>query len=253
MKRRGENLAKHYQQAFDYWLELVPDRPAYVLLSNFDEIWVYDFNRQLRDPLQKIAVAHLAESGNTDEKALAFLTPEYVKDSKAKPPEFNRDRVKVTKAAADLVANVYNSLVGERGDRPSGNIPKPVAQRYVLACLVALFSEDAELLPSGLFGDLMLEAQRATAADASYDLVGSLFRQMNAREPVRAGRFKDVPYFNGGLFAAVEPVPLNFAEIEGLRKVSRDYKTMSVVAPTISRAWNRFVGNSCARSYRLCA
>src|SRR5581483_2432596 len=29
MKSRGENLAKHYRQAFEYWLHLVPQRPEY--------------------------------------------------------------------------------------------------------------------------------------------------------------------------------------------------------------------------------
>ena len=37
MKRRGENLQKHYRQAFDYWTRLVPHRPRYVVLCNFDE------------------------------------------------------------------------------------------------------------------------------------------------------------------------------------------------------------------------
>lgn len=58
MKRRGENLQKHYRQAFDYWTcpvryarlhpiltlwrlshgaSLVPNRPRYVVLCNFDE------------------------------------------------------------------------------------------------------------------------------------------------------------------------------------------------------------------------
>src|SRR3954470_3051025 len=32
MKKRGEDLSKHYQQAFSYWLDLVPDRPQYVIL-----------------------------------------------------------------------------------------------------------------------------------------------------------------------------------------------------------------------------
>ena len=47
MKKRGENLQKHYRQAFDYWVRLVPDRPQYVILCNFDEFWVYDLNTQL--------------------------------------------------------------------------------------------------------------------------------------------------------------------------------------------------------------
>src|SRR3954468_2162520 len=43
MKKRGEQLQKHYRQAFDYWTCLVPNRPRYVVLCNFDEFWIFDF------------------------------------------------------------------------------------------------------------------------------------------------------------------------------------------------------------------
>jgi MmeI, N-terminal domain len=33
MKSRGEKLSWHYQQTFDYWLNLVPHRPPYVVLA----------------------------------------------------------------------------------------------------------------------------------------------------------------------------------------------------------------------------
>ena len=46
MKRRGEDLNRHYRQAFDYWTRLVPGRPRYVVLCNFDDFWVYDFETQ---------------------------------------------------------------------------------------------------------------------------------------------------------------------------------------------------------------
>ena len=44
MKKRGTDLQKHYRQAFDYWTRLVPNRPRYVVLCNFDEFRVYDFD-----------------------------------------------------------------------------------------------------------------------------------------------------------------------------------------------------------------
>ena len=37
MKSRGEKLSRHYQQTFDYWLNLVPHRPPYVVLCDFTE------------------------------------------------------------------------------------------------------------------------------------------------------------------------------------------------------------------------
>jgi hypothetical protein len=51
MKRRGEDLRRHYRQAFDYWTRLVPGRPRYVILCNFDEFWVYDFETQMDTPV----------------------------------------------------------------------------------------------------------------------------------------------------------------------------------------------------------
>jgi hypothetical protein len=59
MKSRGEHLEKHYDQAFNYWTHIVPKRPPYVILCNFDEFWIYDFNEQLFDPVD-CSAANLA-------------------------------------------------------------------------------------------------------------------------------------------------------------------------------------------------
>jgi len=56
MKKRGEHLAKHYQQAFDYWIKSVPHRPRYVVLCNFDEFWIYDFDLQIDEPVDKVHI-----------------------------------------------------------------------------------------------------------------------------------------------------------------------------------------------------
>ncbi len=61
MKRRGEKLPKHYQQAFEYWLHLVPNRPQYVVLCNFDEFWVYDLNVQLDEPMDRLTLDKLRQ------------------------------------------------------------------------------------------------------------------------------------------------------------------------------------------------
>src|SRR5207245_2632827 len=37
MKAKNEDLTLHYKQAFDYWVQSVPNRPRYVILCNFDE------------------------------------------------------------------------------------------------------------------------------------------------------------------------------------------------------------------------
>ena len=204
MKKRGERLDLHYRQAFDYWLRLVPQRPRYATLCNFDEFWVYDFDSQLDDPMDKIALEDLPDRYT----ALNFLFPE---DRK---PQFGNDRVAVTRAAADKVARVFNSVVA-RGE------PRGTAQRFILQCVVAMFSEDFGLLPRGFFTGLVNECRDGAS---THDLIGSLFRQMGSANLARGGRFKKVPYFNGGLFKAVDPIDLVPVETELLAEaVSEDW------------------------------
>ena len=240
MKKRGANLADHYQQAFNYWTELVPHRPAYVILCNFDEIWIYDFNRQLRAPLQKIPLHLLAEKEQF--QALRFLEP----DASSVLPKFADDRVKVTKEAADLVADVYNSLVGTKGTRPGGAVPEAKAQRYILQCLVALYSEDAGLLPEDLFETVLKEA---VVQKNAYDLVGGLFRQMNDPHPAAAGRYKGVDYFNGGLFATVEPLDLHFGELNALIRASKEFDWEKVEPEIFGTLFQKSMGEKARHAY----
>jgi hypothetical protein len=61
MKKRGADLSKHYSQAFDYWQRAVPNRPRYVMLCNFDEFWVYDFDTQIDTPIDTVPLAQLPD------------------------------------------------------------------------------------------------------------------------------------------------------------------------------------------------
>src|SRR5438552_3975350 len=180
MKSRGAKLSQHYQQTFDYWLNLVPHRPPFVALCDFDEFWIYDFNTQLQEPVDRVKVSELAARHS----ALNFLFP------RPFAPIFGNYWVEVTRQAARDVASAFNSLVhrGEPRERP---------QRFILQCVVAMFSEDIGLLPKSLFTGLLEECRRGAS---SYDLEGGLFRQMNEPGATRGGRFAGVDYFNGGLF-----------------------------------------------------
>jgi SAM-dependent methyltransferase len=193
MKSRGVKLSKHYQQTFDYWLNLVPHRPPYVVLCNFDEFWIYDFNTQLYEPVDRVPVADLPDR----HAALNFLFP------RAFQPLFGHNWVQVTREAAKDVANAFNSLVFRGEDRVR-------ARRFILQCVVAMFAEDIGLLPQDIFTRLLDECRRGAS---SYDLIGGLFRQMNDSNPARAGRYAGVDYFNGGLFANIDPIELTPPEL----------------------------------------
>ncbi|WP_254172769.1 type IIL restriction-modification enzyme MmeI [Planktothrix pseudagardhii] len=183
MKKRGEKLEKHYQQAFEYWLELVPQRPQYVVLCNFDEFWIYDFDLQLREPVDRVSLEELPARFT----AFNFLFREN------KKPLFNNNKIDVTRNAANKVAQVFNRLV-ERGETVE------TAQRFILQCVVALFAEDIDLLPRGLFTEFLTNCQ--TNKFSSYDLIGGLFRQMGSNRPApQDSYYHNVPYFNGGIFS----------------------------------------------------
>ncbi|BCA07782.1 class I SAM-dependent DNA methyltransferase [Bradyrhizobium diazoefficiens] len=135
MKKRGEKLHLHYGQAFDYWLNAVPHRPRYVVLCNFDEFWIYDFDKQLDEPVDVVELAELPKRYT----ALNFLFPD---DRK---PLFNNDREAVSREAANSMAMLFKRLT----HRLSNPVPRVQAQRFVLQTVIAMFAEDIDLLPAG--------------------------------------------------------------------------------------------------------
>jgi hypothetical protein len=202
MKRRGTDLQKHFRQAFNYWVRITGGRPRYVVLCNFDEFWIYDFDSDLDAPKDKLALADLPQRWGP----LAFLAPG------SPGPKFLYDREAVTRQAADKLAALFSRLL-KRG------VARPLAQHFTLQMLIALFAEDIDLLPRYFVSELLEEC--TTPAD-TYDLIGGLFEAMNLNPPAAGGRFKGVRYFNGGLFAEPARLELTDTELVLLREAAKD-------------------------------
>ena len=198
MKKAGEKLHLHYGQAFDYWLNAVPNRPRYVVLCNFRDIWIYDFDKQLNDPVDTLLVSDLPKRYT----ALNFLFPD------ERPPQFNNDREAVSRKAADQIAELFTRLC----KRLSKPVPRDQAQRFVLQLVVSMFAEDIDLLPAGTIKGIVDDC--LNHKQSSFDLFQGLFRQMNTKTPAAGGRFNGVRYFNGGLFSKIEPVELTKFDLE---------------------------------------
>lgn len=219
MKKRGVDLTLHYQQAFDYWTKLVPDRPRYVILCNFDEFWIYDLNIQVYYPLEKIILSELDKR----QEALSFLLP------KPSAPIFNYDREDVTEKAAYYISSVYKSL-------RKRNIEAKTSLKYCLQLVLCMFAEDVDLLPRHIFSRLIKDLLKEPGSGfdritKSYDLIGGLFNAMNTEGVIPGGIYKDVEYFNGGLFDKIYPVELTKYEIE-LISLAADF-SWSAVNPAI--------------------
>ena len=124
MKKRGEDLTRHYRQAFEYWTRLVPGRPRWVVLCNRRCVNPFShpppqqslpavavaFDNLLDDPVDSLTLDELSEHWG----ALAFLF------RTNETPKFRIDRIKVTREAADKLAECYRRVEARRnvGRRP---------------------------------------------------------------------------------------------------------------------------------------
>ena len=182
MKKRDEDLTIHLQQAFSYWAQLVPDRPQYVILCNFDEFWIYDFNKDIYQPQIRIQTTDLV----THRLAFSFLLPTPAK------PLFEIDHRDITAEAAQKVAAAYKSMLARKAAPPEDIL------RYILQCIIAMFAEDVELLPDKIFTNIMEECNEVAnnltkgieKVAISYDLISGLFRAMNDEGITPAGKYK---------------------------------------------------------------
>jgi len=201
MKKRGTDLSRHYRQAFDYWIRLVPDRPRYVILCNFDEFRVYDFETQMDAPVDRLPLTELPDRWGP----LAFLFPSHDR------PTFGNDLEQVTRDAADKLARCFNKLITRQ-------VPREEAQRFILQMLVALFAEDIDLLPRYFVAKLLDDCK---SPSDSFDLLGDLFDAMNSPGKPKGGRYKEVEYFNGGLFREPARLELYDDELNQLRVAAK--------------------------------
>jgi len=211
MKKRGEDLNKHYSQAFDYWMRLVPNRPKYVILCNFDEFWIFDFNIQLYTPVDKITLEKLPERAG----ALVFM------ELGQKTPVFQNNQVQVTERAARRMGELLLEL-------ESRGIEKLIGQRFILQCVLAMFAEKRQLLPRDMFISCVQDCMKG---ESSYDVLGGLFREMNQPGKTPAGRYQGVDYFNGGLFSQIHAIELTREELNFLDVSARE--NWSKVRPAI--------------------
>lgn len=205
MKKRSiKNLESHFPQARDYWMNLVPSKdigpgcrkPRYIVLCNFDRFIIYD-------ELNKVDEVTL------DELPERFTCLSFIE---GKTPLFKNNTEDISKEAANLIGELYQYLTIDKHEDVT------LTQHFILQCVLALFSEDVDLLPRGFFTQIIQDCLDGKVDP--YDEIGNLFRQMANPTPARAGKFKGIRYFNGGLFKNIEPVVLDQHCLEVLKEVA---------------------------------
>lgn len=213
LKERGTKLEKHFSQLFEYWWSLRPSQPQYMILCNFDEFWIYDFTKQ-DDPVHKLKTTDLV---STVGAGLAFLYPT------AERPVFNNSNEKVTIEAANTIGSMFLSMTKRKVDAER-------AQKFVLQIVVALFAEDVNLIPKNTIYKILEDAVKKDIK--TQQEMADLFVAMSNKDlNKKPKKYKDIPYFNGGIFEDVDPIELNYAELDLLFEAST--KDWSKVRPSI--------------------
>ncbi|MBP0002225.1 MAG: class I SAM-dependent DNA methyltransferase [Cyanobacteria bacterium SBC] len=219
MKSKGIDLNKHYSQLERYWMRIVPDRPRYAILCNFEEFWIFDFENQVDEPVDRIALEDLPQRLG----AFRFM------EIGGQNPIFNNNQVEVTERSARRMGEFYQTVFDRGRKRGFQDFSEVQLQRFTLQCVLAMFAEDRELLPRDLFVSLVQDCQEGKGS--TYDVLGGLFAEMNRPGIAPAGRYQGVDYFNGGLFSEIQPIELTPEEIVFLDACARD--NWSNVRPSI--------------------
>jgi hypothetical protein len=214
--RKEKKLYKHYGQAWRY-CQCLPEFPKYVILCNFDEFWIYDFSIQIDTPVDIITLEELPERLD----AFKFM------DFTAEIPKFRNNQVQVTELAARRMGELFQEL--KKRSKKAG-FSEQTAQQFILQCVVAMFAQSRNLLPPNRFMECIDDCMNG---QSTYEVLSDgLFRHMNLPGIVTVGRrYKEVQYFNGGLFSVVHEIDLTRKELEYLKVAAE--QDWSKVRPAI--------------------
>ncbi len=202
-KGKGKDLRGAYLQLNDYREAL--DNPPLLIVSDLDRIEIHTNFTGLSARTYLVSLDDLAAPDPSE--PLRILRAVFTDPEALRPTS---DRAALTKAAARRFAELATAL------RSRGHEPQTVAH-FLDKLLFCLFAEDTGLLPKGLLFRLA-DATRGKTDDFSAAL-GELFGRMAST----GGMFgvERIHWFNGGLFDAVDVVPLTSPEIALLVEVGR--------------------------------
>jgi len=219
MKAPNKAVASGRAQVKQYWEESADEKaeiPAaqWVVLCNFKEFEIWEPGRYPKSPRLTFPLQQLAERHD----ALTFLAgPDQI-------PSFLEHHKELTKAAADKVGSVYQSLV-DRSAAPSDEII-----RFAMQSVWTMFAEDLGLIDGSPFQKTIDQVRHAPQDSAAK--IGFLFRVLNQKtDRHRSGILAGTRYVNGELFSNPAEIELTRDELDALAEAA-EYD-WSKIEPTI--------------------
>ena len=198
-KGKRANLDKAFDQILQYRIAL--ENPPLLIVSDMEVIRIHTNWTNTVQKIHTIPLNDLTDAANRDLLRDAFLNPEKLKPTKT--------RQQVTERAAENFVNIAQRL------RERGHDPQEVAH-FINRLVFCMFAEDIGLLPNKMFEE-MIQISRANP-DTFADNAKQLFKAMS-KKGGKIG-FIDINWFNGGLFDSADALPLEWMDLDDLKRAS---------------------------------
>ncbi len=210
-KRPGRDLAAALKQLTDYFLNL--ESPPLLVVADRERIIIHTAFTGYPDEPREIRIEQLLDPEARQILRWVFTDPEKLRPEKS--------TAAITAQAAGQFAQLAAALRGR------GEDGQKVAH-FLVQCLFCMFAEDEQLLPHGIFTDLLRNA--GSDAGKAVRRIEKLFAAMQQR----GGEYgdHDIPWFNGGLFNFIEIPPLTATDLAALHRAASDMDWRAI-DPTI--------------------
>ncbi|MDD2742666.1 MAG: class I SAM-dependent DNA methyltransferase [Rhodocyclaceae bacterium] len=210
-KKPGRDLGAALKQLTDYALQL--DNPPLLVVSDRERIIIHTAFTGYPDEPREIRIEQLIEPETRQILRWVFTDPEKLRPEKS--------TAAITAEAAGHFAQLAAAM------RSRGEDGQKVAH-FLVQCLFCMFAEDEQLLPAGIFTDLLKNA--GNDADKAARRIEKLFTAMQKRDGEYGDH--DIAWFNGGLFKNIDIPPLTVTDLQALHRAAADMDWRAI-DPTI--------------------
>ncbi len=197
-KRPGRDLRAALKQLTDYALEL--ENPPLLVVCDRERIEIHTAFTGYPDEPRTIRIDDIGAPEHLQTLRWVFTDPEKLRPVKS--------LAAITEEAAGRFGDLAETL------RLRGLPAQPVAH-FLIQCLFCMFAEDEDLLPRGIFTNLLAKAGDDPVR--ACNRIAALFAAMQ-----KGGDYGDaaIAWFNGGLFATIDVPALHKSELAALRNAA---------------------------------
>lgn len=210
-KKPGRDLKDALKQLTDYALQL--ESPPLLVVCDRERIIIHKAFTGYPDEPETILIEQLADEAKRQRLRWVWTDP-----GKLRP---EKSSAAITAEAAERFADLAEAM------RQRGEDHDKVAH-FLVQCLFCMFAEDEELLPKGIFTNLLTNAGTDVAKAAGR--IEKLFKAMG--DPKGEYGDHDIAWFNGGLFKDIAPPTLVATDLNTLRSAAADMDWRAI-DPTI--------------------